>query len=92
MSDYSLTPFEEVTREVPYLSAWQAVWNEAEELLVKTCPDGFTPEDVGRVAWDMLPEAEQLEALDALFYAWWSSLMADRERRAAFEEQAGGAR
>lgn len=92
MSDYALTPFEQITCRLPQLSAFQAAWNEAEELLTATYPEGFDVLEIGRIAFDCLPEAEKPAALDALFYAWWSSLMADRERRAAFEEQAGGAR
>jgi len=89
VSDFSLTPFDEITSSIPMVSPWQAMWNEAEEMLRKTCPEGFTPEDIGRAAFGSLHEAEREEALDALFYCWWVALESDREQRAAFEEQAG---
>lgn len=87
-----LTPFDEITRRLPQLSPFQAVWNQAEELLAKSYPEGFDVLDIGRIAWDCLPEEEKPAALDALFYCWWSALESDREQRAAFEEQAGGTR
>jgi hypothetical protein len=36
-----LTPFDEITAKLPQLSAFQAVWNEAEELLAEANPGGF---------------------------------------------------
>ncbi|MFJ2961235.1 hypothetical protein ACIPIC_02860 [Streptomyces collinus] len=84
-----LTPFDEITAKLPQLSAFQAVWNEAEEFLRKQCPEGYTPEDIGQIAWDMLPDHEKPAALDALFYCWWTALQSDRERRAAFEATEG---
>jgi hypothetical protein len=89
MSD--LTPFEQITAKLPHLSAWQAAFSEAEELLQETYPEGFDVLEIGRIAWDCLPEHERLEALDALFYCWWSALQSDREARARYE-QAGGTR
>ncbi|RCH70541.1 hypothetical protein DT019_03355 [Streptomyces sp. SDr-06] len=70
-------------------SPWQAVWNEAEELLYATRPEGFDVEEIGRVAFDCLPESEKEEALDALFYTYWAAAQADRETRAAID---GGGR
>lgn len=90
MSD--LTVFEQITSKLPHLSPFQAQWNEAEELLAEAHPEGYDVLDIGRIAWDCLPEEEKPAALDALFYCWWSALQSDREQRAAFEEQAGGAR
>lgn len=92
MSDYTLTPFEQITRRLPHLSAFQALWNEAEELLADEHPEGYEVEEIGRLVWEDIPEEEKPAALDALFYCWWTALQSDRERRAAFEEQAGGAR
>ena len=86
-----LTPFERITRHLPHLSPFQAQWNEAEELLAAEHPEGYDVLDIGRIAWDCLPEEEKPAALDALFYCWWSALQSDREQRAAFETQAGGA-
>lgn len=85
-----LTPFDEITSSVPLVSPFQAMWNEAEELLRATHPEGFEVEEIGRRAFALLPEAEKGEALDALFYCWWAALESDREARAA-REQTGGA-
>lgn len=87
-----LTPFEQITAKLPHLSPFQALWNEIEEVLVETHPEGYDVLDIGRAAFDCLPESEKPAALDALFYCWWTALQSDREQRAAFEEQAGGVR
>ncbi|OUD03371.1 hypothetical protein [Streptomyces swartbergensis] len=84
-----LTPFDEITAKLPQLSPFQAVWNEAEELLRTTHPEGYEVEEIGRIAFDCLPEDERPAALDALFYCWWTALHADRERRAAYEAMEG---
>ena len=86
-----LTPFDEITAKLPQLSAFQAVWNEAEELLRETHPEGYEVEEIGRIAFDCLPEEEKPAALDALFYCWWTALQSDREARAAFEAMGGAA-
>jgi hypothetical protein len=86
-----LTPFDEITAKLPQLSPFQAVWNEAEELLKETHPEGFDVLDIGRIAFDCLPEQEKPAALDALFYCWWEALQDDREARARYETT-GGAR
>ncbi|MET9909773.1 hypothetical protein ABZZ74_23710 [Streptomyces sp. NPDC006476] len=78
-----LTPFDEITSSIVFVSPWQAMWNEAEEMLREERPEGFTPEDIGRVAFDSLPESEREEALDCLFYTFWATVMADRERATA---------
>jgi hypothetical protein len=78
-----LTPFDEITSSIPIVSPWQALWNEAEELLHATRPDGFEVEEIGRIAFESLPAAEKEEALDSLFYTYWAATMADRETRAA---------
>jgi hypothetical protein len=86
MSD--LTEFDRITSAIPMLSAFRALWNEAEELLQESYPEGFKPEEIGRTAFDCLPDAEREAAMDELFYAFWVLTVEDRERRAA---QAGGA-
>lgn len=86
MSD--LTEFDRITSGVPMVSPFRALWNEAEELLQATRSEGFMPEEIGRLAFEELPEAEKAEALDELFYRYWTAIVDDRERRAA---QAGGA-
>jgi hypothetical protein len=82
VSDFSLTPFDEITSSVPIVSPFQTMWDAAEDMLRETHPEGFQVEEIGRVAFGSLPEAEQDEALDALFYCWWTALQSDREARA----------
>ncbi|MGW9397252.1 hypothetical protein [Streptomyces sp. NPDC055642] len=89
MSD-DLTPFDRITSQLPQLSAFQAVWNEAEEVLAASRLEGFEVEEIGRRAFDRLPEEEKPAALDALFYCWWAALEADREARIRYQD-AGGA-
>jgi hypothetical protein len=84
-----LTPCDEITAKLPQLPAFQAVWNEAEEMLRAAHPEGFEVEEIGRIAFDCLPEEEKPAALDALFYCWWTALQSDRERRAAYEAMGG---
>jgi hypothetical protein len=83
-----LDEFDRITSAVPMLTAFRALWNEAEELLLATRPDGFEVEEIGRLAFEELPEAEKAAALDELFYTYWAATMADRETRGAMN---GGA-
>jgi hypothetical protein len=79
--------FDEILRNGGILpvSAWQAAWREAEELLEATAQPGvgYDVLEIGRIAWDRLPEDEKAEALDNLFYAYWSSQTSARENAAA---------
>ena len=84
-----LTPFDEITSDIPAVSPFRAMWNEAEEMLRAAHPEGFEVEEIGRVAFGSLPDSEREEALDCLFYAYWSATMADREA-AARHGQSGG--
>ena len=77
-----LTTFDEITSSVPRVSPLRTMWNEAEELLHTTRPDGFEVEEIGRIAFDFLPEPERKDALDELFYTFWTAILADREARA----------
>ena len=72
------------------MSAFQALWNEARELLTAAYPHGFDVLDIGRTAFDCLPESEKPAALDALFYAYWEAEQ-DRKTRTAAFHAAGGA-
>jgi hypothetical protein len=83
-----LTPFDEITSRIPMLSPFQALWNEAEEMLRETRPDGFEVEEIGRIAFEELPAAEKAAALDELFYTYWTGTLADRETHAMWD---GGA-
>ncbi|QEV72981.1 hypothetical protein CP983_06100 [Streptomyces chartreusis] len=64
------------------VSAFRALWNEAEELLIATHPDGFEAEQIGRLAFEELPASEKAAALDELFYVYWTGVLADREAHA----------
>lgn len=83
-----LTEFDRITSAIPMVSAFRTLWNEAEELLLAAHPDGFEAEQIGRIAFEELPEAEREAALGELFYAYWTTVLADREARAM---QDGGA-
>ncbi|MGW1160432.1 hypothetical protein ACWD48_19870 [Streptomyces sp. NPDC002519] len=88
--DYPLDEFDRITASVPTLSAFRPLWNEAEEYLQDERPEGFEPAEIGRLAFEDLPEAERKQALDELFYAYWTQIVDAREARAR-AEAAGGA-
>lgn len=88
MSFEPLDEFDRITTGVPMVSPFQALWNEAEELLHATRPDGFEVEEIGRLAFEELPESEKAAALDVLFYTYWTAVLADRETRSLHD---GGA-
>lgn len=77
--------FDRITAPLPHLSAWQAAWNEATEELADTSIVEIYPEDIGRLAFELLPEHERDEALGALFYCWWAAMQNDREHLARVE-------
>jgi hypothetical protein len=77
--------FDRITSRVPMVSAWEAMFSEAEEMLRETCPDGFDVLDIGRAAFDSLPESEKEGALDTLFYTYWEARQHDLEARAQYE-------
>lgn len=83
MSD--LTVFEVLMRDnrVSLPDVWQAQFEEAEAVLMAAAPHGVDLLDVGRAAWDCLPDEARDEALDALIYGWWESYQ-DRKARTAF--------
>jgi hypothetical protein len=88
VSTFFQTPdsFDEITAGVPMPSPWQAMWNDAEEMLLQARPEGFTPEDIGQAAFDCLPEQEREEALGVLFYTYWAATLADRQTRRELSE------
>lgn len=85
MSD--LDAFDEITREVRYLTPWHLLFEEAETELRELYPNGFEIENIGRTAWANLPEAEKPAALDCLFYTYWAATQAEQENRARWEQQ-----
>jgi hypothetical protein len=82
--------FDLLMTEVPVLTPFAAMFAAAEEVLADSCLQGFTPEDAGRMAFDLLPEGEREAAMDELLYTWWSARENDREALA--RHNAGGAR
>ncbi|WP_412078972.1 hypothetical protein ACLF6K_37145 [Streptomyces xanthophaeus] len=77
--------------KIPVLTPFAAMFNDAEEALATTVRlERFTPEEIGREAFDCLPEDEREAALDELFYTYWAAREQDRKTLARY--QAGGAR
>lgn len=77
--------FDRITCTVPMVSAWESMFSEAEEALADSQLDGFTPEDIGRAAFDSLPEHEREAALDVLFYTYWAARQDDLAARAQYQ-------
>lgn len=78
--------------KVPVLTPFAAMFNKAEEVLADSVRlERFTPEEIGRMAFECLPEDELYAALDELFYTYWAAREQDRETLARYEA-AGGAR
>ncbi|MFD5508948.1 hypothetical protein ACFWIB_14395 [Streptomyces sp. NPDC127051] len=84
--------FDLLMADVPVLTPFQTLFNEAEELLHETRPLGFNVEEIGRLAFDDLPEAEKAAAMDELFYTYWSARELERETLARYEAKAGESR
>jgi len=82
--------FDRITAQVRMVTALQAMYKQAGEELLVAHPEGFTPEDVGRRAWELLPEAERETAFAELLYTYWEANTADDETWA--RREAGGAR
>jgi hypothetical protein len=81
------TTFAEIVAEIAQPSLWKASFEAAEDFLQETRPDGFEIEEIGRTAWDMLPEGDQPAAKDELFYTYWSAQQNDREELARYERE-----
>ena len=90
MTPFDLTPFEEITSAIPRPSMWGAAFAEVQALLLEANPAGVELLEIGRAAWDCLPDqAARDEAFDALFYGWWEADQ-DRQASAARDGSAGG--
>lgn len=85
-----LDDFDRITTQVRMVTPLQTLYAAAEEELLATRPEGFTPEDIGRRAWALLPEAERDTAFAELLYTYWEATTADDETWTRHE--AGGAR
>ncbi|WP_019358042.1 hypothetical protein [Streptomyces sp. AA1529] len=79
--------FDRITARLPHLSAWQAAWNQAADELNDMPLVEIYPEDIGRLAFELLPEHERDEALGALSYCWWAAMQNDREQLAAHTDK-----
>jgi hypothetical protein len=88
--DYPLDDFDRITTQVRMVTPLATLFEEAEGRLLATHPEGFTPEDIGRLAWQLLPEQEREQAFAELLYTYWEAHTADQETWARYE--AGGSR
>ena len=84
--------FDEIMTGVRVLTPWKAAFDEAEETLLAAREDelrrgDFEIEDIGRAAWDFLPEAEREAAQDELFYTYWSVVQSDADELARYERE-----
>lgn len=79
--------FEELTTGLTRVSPLAAMFDAAEDSLLADRPEGFTPEDMGRLAWESLPECERAEAFDQLLYTYWSARQNDREEMLRYERE-----
>jgi len=69
----------------------QTLCAQAEQELLACRPEGFTPEDIGRRAWELLPEAERDDAFAELLYTYWAATTADLEAQSRREATGGAA-
>ncbi|MGY1439466.1 hypothetical protein [Streptomyces reniochalinae] len=88
-SPFEPDEFDRITAHLPVLTAFQAAWEEAADLLHETRPGGFDVEEIGHIAFDALPGHEKDAALGELFYTFWSATRADRDTRARYATERG---
>lgn len=79
--------FDDVVVGIPDILPWEAMFIEAEEQLDKLRPEGFEIKEIGRLAWESLPEGERLAALNVLFLTYWSAMESDREELDRYERE-----
>lgn len=82
-----ITEFEALTAGLRRVPALDAMYGAAEDQLQAEHPEGYYPEDIGRLAWNSLPEAERTEALDQLLYTYWAARENDRVATARWEQE-----
>ncbi|MFD5566583.1 hypothetical protein [Streptomyces cadmiisoli] len=85
-----LDDFDRLTTQVRMVTPLHTLFAQAEEELLATRPEGFTPEDMGRRAWELLPIGEREQAFTELLYTYWEAFADDRETWARIDT-AGGA-
>ena len=86
MSD-TFDTFDDLTCGLSSATPLSEMFDAAEEHLAAACPEGFTPEDIGRLAWQSLPGSERAEAMDQLLYGFWAARENDREELARWERE-----
>ncbi|MFE9003183.1 hypothetical protein ACFYOY_13725 [Streptomyces sp. NPDC007875] len=79
--------FEELTTGLRRVSPLAAMFDAAEDTLLADRPEGFTQEDIGRLAYESLPECERGDAWNELLYTYWSARQNDLEAMARFERE-----
>lgn len=82
---YPVDEFDQITCGLAPTSAWEAMFTEAEETLAASRLGGFEVEEIGRTAFDALPEQEKAAALDVLFYTYWAARQNDLDARAQYQ-------
>lgn len=79
--------FEELTTGLRRVSPLAAMFDAAEDTLLADRPEGFTPEDIGQLAWDSLPECERSDAWNEFKYTYWAARQNDLDARARYERE-----
>lgn len=77
--------FDEITSNIAPVCPWNVAWDVAEQRLLDVRPEGFHPEDIGRLAFESLHEVWRPGALDVLSYAYWVARQDHPEELARFE-------
>lgn len=81
--------FEELTTGLRRPSPLAAMFAAATDTLVTDRPEGFTPEDVGELAWQSLPEFEKPGGMVELLYTFWAALQDEQDARLRYEAEQG---
>ena len=81
------TIFEALTTGLRRVSPLSAMFDAAEDTLLADRPEGFTPEDIGELAMQSLPECEKPDAMNELLYTYWSARENDREEMLRYEAE-----
>ncbi|MFE9064838.1 hypothetical protein [Streptomyces violaceusniger] len=81
------TIFEALTSDLRRVSPLAAMFDAAEDTLFTDRPEGFTPEDIGCLAYESLPEGERGDAWNELLYTYWSARQNDREELLRYERE-----
>ncbi|MFD5386313.1 hypothetical protein ACFWMG_15455 [Streptomyces sp. NPDC127074] len=79
--------FEELTTGLRRPSPLSVMFDAAEDTLLADRPEGFTPEDIGQLAWDSLPERERDDAWNEFKYTYWAARQNDRDARLRYERE-----